>query len=262
MQGRELAERIALGVVSAWRARVEHIDGHAVSEHDGIVVAWSGLAAPDLSAAAVEREPSDPLASLASAEREFDRQGGTLGLDLERGRHVSMDDALRRSGLEIVVTRPAMAVTVARVVMPSVSEGVQFHHVEDDRDLPAMARVESDAFGTAPDVASQMIAPGILDPPSARSYAATLDGEVVATTYVYEHDGALGVFGVGVGAKARRRGIGTGITAYAVLDAADAFGGDVAYLQPSEMGRPVYERMGFEVVSTWDVWVRTTPRER
>jgi hypothetical protein len=255
MQGRELAERIALGVVSAWRARVEHIDGHAVSEHDGVVVAWSGLADPELSAATVGREPTDPLAALEAAEREFADHGGTLGLDVERGRHTSVDDALRRFGLDVVVTRPAMAVDVAGVSAPSPPSGVRFRGAQQG-DLAAMARVESDAFDTDPDVARRMIAPGVLEHPRSRSYVATLDGDVVATTYVYEHGRALGVFGVGVLSAARRRGIGTGITAYAVRDAAEAFGGDVAWLQPSEMGRPVYERMGFEGVSTWDVWVR------
>jgi predicted N-acetyltransferase YhbS len=261
MQGRELAERIAVGVVSAWRARVEHIDGHAVSEHDGVVVAWSGLAAPDLSVAIVEREPTDPLAALEAAERDFASHGGTLGLDVERGRHASVDDALRRFGLDVIVTRPAMAVDVARVSPPPPPRGVGFR-VAQEPDLAAMARVETDAFDTDPDVARRMIASGLLEHPRSRSYVATQDGDVVGTAYVYEHRGSLGVFGVGVMSSARRRGIGTGITAYAVRDAAEALAGDVAWLQPSEMGRPVYERMGFEVVSTWDVWVRTTPRER
>ena len=255
MHGRGLAERIALGIVSAWRARVEHIDGHAVSEHDGIVVAWSGLAAPDLSAATVEREPTDPLAALEAAEREFVSHGGTLGLDVERGRHPSVDDALRRFGLDVVVTRPAMAVDVTRVSARRSPADVRFRAAEE-RDLAAMARVETDAFDTAPDVAARMIARGMLEHPRSRSYVATLGDEVVGTAYVYEHERSLGVFGVAVMSRARRRGIGTGITAHAVRDAAGSFGADVAWLQPSEMGRRVYERMGFEVVSTWDVCVR------
>ncbi len=47
--------------------------------------------------------------------------------------------------------------------------------------------------------------------------------------------------------SARRRGYGAAMTARVVADGVDA-GCDVAALQASEMGRPIYERQGFRTV--------------
>ena len=36
--------------------------------------------------------------------------------------------------------------------------------------------------------------------------------------------------------------------------------GNLAWLQPSEMGRPVYGSMGFRAIAEWQVWIRRRPR--
>ena len=90
--------------------------------------------------------------------------------------------------------------------------------------------------------------------PRSRVYLASIDDQPVATAETLLQDGVLGVFGVATVPGARRRGIGAAITAHAVRDRADE--ADLAFLQSSETGRGVYTRLGFRVVSTWDVWSR------
>jgi hypothetical protein len=53
---------------------------------------------------------------------------------------------------------------------------------------------------------------------------------------------------------ARRRGYGAAMTARAVADGVVA-GCDVAALQASEMGRPIYERLGFRTVVRYAAYV-------
>jgi GNAT superfamily N-acetyltransferase len=62
---------------------------------------------------------------------------------------------------------------------------------------------------------------------------------------------------VGTLPEHRRQGIGTTVTSFAVHDAPDV---DLAWLQPTGMGRPLYASMGFEAVGEWQVWVRPGPR--
>ena len=57
----------------------------------------------------------------------------------------------------------------------------------------------------------------------------------------------IGVYSIATVESARRRGYGAAMTARVVADGVDA-GCDVAALQASEMGRPIYERQGFRTV--------------
>jgi ribosomal protein S18 acetylase RimI-like enzyme len=54
--------------------------------------------------------------------------------------------------------------------------------------------------------------------------------------------------------EARRRGIGTALTV-AALQAGRADGYEIAFLQPSAMGRGLYEHLGFRQCCTCDVYV-------
>jgi predicted acetyltransferase len=71
-----------------------------------------------------------------------------------------------------------------------------------------------------------------------------LDGEPVATASLLPAGGIAGVYDVSTVPEARRRGIGTAMT-LATLRAARDLGYQLAFLQPSAMGRPLYERIGF-----------------
>ena len=241
-------------MVAAWRARVSHIEGHALYEHDGVVVALSGLPDPELSVALIEREPADAIEALGRAEWWFRAHGGDLGIDVERGRHASVERAIVMMRLERVVSRPAMSVALDRVAPPAAIPGLELRRVEALKDLEEMVRLETAAFGTAPEVAARLLAPSALERPDVRLYVGALESEVVAMSYIHEHERALGVFGVATAPEARRRGIGTAITAFSVLDAGPDV--DLAWLQPSQMGLPVYARMGFDLVAEWEVWVR------
>jgi len=72
-----------------------------------------------------------------------------------------------------------------------------------------------------------------------------------AVTVVVE--GIGGIFTVGVRRPSRGRGYGKAIT-WAAVDAGRERGCDSCYLEASEMGLPVYRRMGFQVVSEYPEW--------
>jgi GNAT superfamily N-acetyltransferase len=254
MSDRRIADRVADGMVASWRARVSSIAGHVLEEHDGVVVALSGLPDPELSVAIFEREPSDPLAALGRAERAFQARGGALGVVHERGRQPTVDRAIAGRGVTLVVSRPAMAIAVDRVEPPRAIEGFEVRRASSSADLAAMARIETASFGTAPEVAIRLLGRGALERPDVRLYVGVAEGEAVAMSYVHLHERALGVFGVATVPGARRRGFGAAITATAILDARSE--ADLAWLQPSEMGMPLYGRMGFEPIAEWQVWVR------
>jgi predicted GNAT family acetyltransferase len=120
--------------------------------------------------------------------------------------------------------------------------------------LAELVEVEIGAFETDRAVAEGLLAPSQLSLPNVRLYAAFVEGRPVAQAVTNLQGGAVGVFGVATLPEYRRRRIGTAITAFAIDDVRDE--ADLAWLQSTDMGRPLYERMGFRPVSDWDVWVR------
>jgi ribosomal protein S18 acetylase RimI-like enzyme len=252
---RGVAERIAAAVAAPWRDRNLHLDGHLVAERDGVVVSLSGLPAASFSAAAIEREPADPVGALRWADEVFSERGLPLGVVIERGRHPSVEGTLEAMNMTVISTEPAMAVGVDRVALASPIPGLEVRRATTADDLDAMATLEVDAFGTDAATARGFFSPGILERRDVALYVARAAGTPVSMAYVQEHDDALGVFSVATAPFARRRGYGAAMTA-ASIAASTRAGADLAWLQASGMGQPVYERLGFEVISIWDVWIR------
>ena len=79
-------------------------------------------------------------------------------------------------------------------------------------------------------------------------FRSRLDGRAIATSLGLLIDGTVAIFNVATAADARRRGAGGAITA-AAMTAAQAKGARWAHLESSDMGRSVYERLGFRHVT-------------
>jgi ribosomal protein S18 acetylase RimI-like enzyme len=83
-----------------------------------------------------------------------------------------------------------------------------------------------------------------------RRFLLWIDGEPVASSALLPGPagtGLAGIFCVGTLERSRGQGLGTIMTQTA-MSAARSMGARVAVLQASEMGRPVYDRLGFDTV--------------
>lgn len=85
-------------------------------------------------------------------------------------------------------------------------------------------------------------------------FLAYLDDKPVATSALILYAGVAGIFVVATLAEARRKGIGSAITTYA-LEYARTQGYRVAMLQASEMGFPIYQKIGFRTVFSFDLYM-------
>jgi GNAT superfamily N-acetyltransferase len=74
--------------------------------------------------------------------------------------------------------------------------------------------------------------------------AAQADGELIAAALAYDFGGDCGIYNVGTVEKARRRGLGTALTAAQVNNARDR-GCRTASLQSTEMAERFYAAVGF-----------------
>jgi ribosomal protein S18 acetylase RimI-like enzyme len=94
------------------------------------------------------------------------------------------------------------------------------------------------------------------DPAAYEILVARLDGANVATAMAYDCDGDRGIYNVGTLEHARRRGLGTALTALLVHDARDR-GLRTASLQSTPMAERVYAAVGFRDLGRIVEYVRS-----
>ncbi len=249
-------DRIARGLCAVWERQARYVAGGTVDRIDGLLVAMTNLPDQTLNVALVEREPRDPERALAGAAEIFGRAGQHLGLDIPAGRYPRVEQAADGLGMFPIVSRPAMAVGLDALSAAAGVRGVTFERVSDQASLAAAVGIEVRVFGMARSVAERFVPLAALGEPGFSLYLAWADGEAAGTAAAHADHGAVGVFGVATEDRFRGRGIGTAITSFAVRDSAVNAGVpvDLAWLQATPQGRPMYERMGFRRAGTWVVW--------
>jgi ribosomal protein S18 acetylase RimI-like enzyme len=127
---------------------------------------------------------------------------------------------------------------------------------------PAEAAVHADlaaaGFEDAAEHFRQLVTPALLNGQGIRCYVGELDGESVTTGLGATGDGAVGIFNIATPPAFRRRGYGAAVTARVIEDGARD-GARWAWLQSSDAGYGVYERLGFRTLEIWECWITTTP---
>jgi hypothetical protein len=102
-------------------------------------------------------------------------------------------------------------------------------------------------FGMPEELAWSFMDVRMLEQPDATFYVGYLEGRPVTTGLGLRTGRTIGVYNISTVESARRRGYGASMTARVAADGRRA-GCDVAILQASAMGRPIYERLGYRTV--------------
>ncbi len=248
----ELARLEHENLIAAFASILARIPGALVWQERGVVVLASGLPISLFNQLLIE-------ASGASAEAIHD------AVDLLRGRGAPWLVHLREGDDDQVVPLLQEAGLAARDdVMP----GMALHPVPADappstheirlvRDSAGMAdhaAVVASSFEMPMELVERLLEPELATAPGVAVYVGYLDGEPVTSGAGFRSGRTIGVYNIGTVPGARRRGFGAEMTARVAADGRSA-GCDVAILQPSDMGRSLYERLGYRVVTRYRVWM-------
>ena len=137
-------------------------------------------------------------------------------------------------------------------------EGFEIRRVTDPRGIEDHRAVVTEGFGVARSVAVGTTDLGLLDVRDAMIYVGYAGGLPVTSGLGWRSGRTIGVYAISTVPAARHRGYGEAMTARVVADGIAA-GCDVAALQASELGRPIYERLGFRVDVRYRAYVRSAP---
>ena len=130
----------------------------------------------------------------------------------------------------------------------SLPTGAEIKIVSDENGIRDCADALVYGYGFPPDWKDETIAfeNGLgLEGVPYRSYVAYWNGKPVATAGVFFGDEVAGIYSVATVPEARGKGFGAAVTLAPLLDARK-MGYHIGTLQASQMGYPIYKRMGFK----------------
>jgi ribosomal protein S18 acetylase RimI-like enzyme len=235
--------------------------GGEVRRDEDLLLTWSGVPFRAINAAA--------LADLtpAAAARRIDEAVGWLTARGDRwrwlvgptSRPADLERRLLASGLRQVGDSPGMALDLrywragasTRTGAPT-PDGLAIDPVSDEAGLVRWREVQQRGLGLDGEASEAWWVahrrPGFDPALPLRNWVASLDGVAVAAAALFVGAGIAGVYNVCTVPEARGRGIAGAVTA-AALDEAASRGLRLAALGSSDMGYPVYRRLGFRDVS-------------
>lgn len=255
MTGASEAVRLQGALVSAVAALCEPIDGAYVERRAGYVfLTCPPVPFPQLNGVWAEEDGGNAVADLAGAVSDIDALGLPFWLQTRIGRHPLIEEEATRLGLTRIEQIPGMAATTSDLTELPETE-IAIERVADLSQLSQAQAVAESGFDAPSGSMAAFYTEGVAAAPGVSYYLGYAAGEAVSTALGFLGGDTIGVFNVATPPAHRRRGHGAALTARVVKDGFE-FGARLAWLQASRQGEPVYRRMGFRTVETYNLFAR------
>jgi GNAT superfamily N-acetyltransferase len=229
----------------------------------GLVTLLTGLPMDWFNQILIEGEQATRSAVLDAVTDARERSAGFV-VRLRQGIDDRFIPTLIQAGLEAAgdetATPGMVAFPIERgALAKQAAPGLEIRRVTDAAGIDAHRRAATDGFGGDPAVALGTVCADLLGRPECAIYVGSVDGDPVVSGLGWRTGRTIGVYSIATIPSARRRGYGAAMTARVVADGALA-GCDAAALQASELGRPIYERLGFRIVVKYDAYATPVVR--
>ncbi len=219
---------------------------HAI--HDGLVLTASGGQGPDFNAA-IALGPLPPEQVFALAEAFFDTIGYAIIVEADSAQPV--EDAIRARGWHLEEEEPALALAPIPAPPPP-PPGLTLRLVTTDAELADFMAVSQTGSRWIPSLDAAL-------DPAVALFVGYDEGTPVATSRIARHGDVGDINGIVTAPAQRRRGFGTAMTWVAIAEGARR-GCMAMTLTATEMGYPVYLRMGFVPVCIYRTYLPPTAR--
>ena len=197
---------------------------------------------------ALDERPDAAVAGLATAMAEVEKLDLPFGVLLRATAAPALEAEARRLGLSAVERIPAMVVA-ADELRDRGTTGLRIVRARERADLDRALAVMAAGFGVPAALVQPLFQPAVAELPGISVYLAWVEDDPVSTAVSSLGPGGVGIFNVATPPHLRGRGYGAAVTARAAEDGFAAHA-ELAWLQASPLGEPVYRRMGFRQVDT------------
>lgn len=207
----------------------------------------------------------DPKEFLNRAQEFFDARGRGFSVwvrsDLEEDRELLA--AAEGAGMQGVYEMPEM-VLGRRAEEEEQPAGTALRRVTSADDASAFWQVAAASYisnGFPPETFSFYEDYEGLWADNVASFLAHIDGRPAAIAMTIVTRGVAGIYWVGTSEEARGRGLARTLTATAINAGFD-LGAEIASLQASPMGAPIYRRLGFETIFNYRLLMQPAPEAK
>jgi predicted GNAT family acetyltransferase len=171
--------------------------------------------------------------------------------------------AAERAGLKAVHEMPEMVLD-RRAKAQDLPDGAELRRVTTPADASHYWEVAANAYtsnGFPPEIFAFYDNRDGLWADNVVAFLADFNGRPAAIAMTIVSRGIAGIYWVGTTDEARGHGLAGALTATAVNAGFD-LDAEVASLQASTMGEPIYRRMGFETIFNYRLLMQSPPKER
>jgi GNAT superfamily N-acetyltransferase len=255
--------RVHLNLIDSSKQLLELDPGAAIEATEGWYFGAGSPSHPMISNAAFRRDDGVDAGELVTRAKEFFAARGRGFSIWVRGKEAEdrdLTEAATAAGLQLVYEMPEMVLGAPVEELP-LSAGVELRRLSAPAQAEEYWRVAMASYaslGFPPEVFSGYRNHDGLLAENVVAFIAYLDGEPVSIAMTIVNHGVAGVYWVGSLEQARGRGLGRAVTA-AATNAGFALGAELASLQASPMGKPIYEAMGYETLFDYKLLMSPPP---
>jgi GNAT superfamily N-acetyltransferase len=250
MDDRLLAQLEHRNMIEAMAAMGREVSGGLVDRNDGVTVIATGLPVLLFNQVLVDGEDAVPEAVTAAVGLMRGR-GAPFVVNLRTGADDVYLELVEELGLVPLSPVPWMPGMTLHPLPPHASvsapEGHDIRRVTDAAGIEDHVTAAAAGFGMPVEWFKKVMTEGLAADPHVAVYVGYTDREPVSAGLGFLEGDTIGVFSVATIERARGRGYGAAMTMRIVGDGAAA-GCGIATLQASDMGKPIYERLGFRTV--------------
>lgn len=255
-QGGVSAELLALideDYRHSWQIIDGMTEGGEVFDQGAITIACSSLPIAWINIAFIRAPLDRPAEQIAAAASFFSQRKLPFVFRIREGVDAAAEQACIEQGYPFTDNVPSLI--MAPIEQSDAASPLEIRVCRDADDLAAFRDVMAACFGFTDEQATSFFSSGVPDTPGCELYIGRKDGQAVACSSLMVTGRLAGVQIVGCLPDERRKGFGEAMT-WKALERGRELGCDIAGLQASDMGRPIYERMGFRFVTNFKTFTR------